>query len=182
MTTKRIKVMVPVIKTREELERITGQITALKTFEAQTKASMDQRITEIRSEYETQLGEAAEEMETLVQSVRQWAEANQSEFAGKKSLDLVHGVIGFRTGTPKLKTRKGWTWDKVLENLIALGRPVADFIRTKKEVDKEAILAARDNMTPADLRNLGVDIVQDESFYVEPKLTEVETRETAKAA
>lgn len=180
MTTKRIKVMVPVIKTREELERITGQITALKTFEAQTKAVMDQRITEIRSEYEGQLGDAAEEMETLVQSVRQWAEANQSEFAGKKSLDLVHGVIGFRTGTPKLKTRKGWTWDKVLENLIPAGR--WDFIRTKKEVDKEAILAARDNMTPADLRNLGVDIVQEESFYVEPKLTEVATRETAKAA
>jgi len=172
---KRIKSKSPVIKTREEIEAIVGDIARLKTYQQQTTALMDQRITEVRGEYEQQLGDAEAELGPMVESVRAWAEANPDAFGKHKSLDLLHGVIGWRIGNPTLKTLSGWTWDRVLERLKSL-RTYAGFVRTKEEVDKASILAQRETLLPEDLRQMGVRVVQEEAFFVEPKLTEVETK------
>jgi hypothetical protein len=80
---------------------------------------------------------------------------------------MVHGLVGFRTGTPKLKLLSGWTWEKVLE-FISVNQ-LMDLIRTKKEVDKELILANRDCIKPETLKQIGIKVVQDEAFFVEPK-------------
>lgn len=172
---KRIKSKAPTITTREEMEALVGDIARLKTFQQQTTAAMDQRITEVRAEYEQQLGDAERDLAPMVESVRLWAEANPEAFGKHKSLDLLHGVIGWRVGMPTLKTLSGWTWDRVLERLKSL-TTYSGFVRTKEEVDKASILAQRETLLPEDLRQMGVRVVQDESFFVEPKLTEVETK------
>lgn len=172
---KRIKAKAPVIKTREEMEVLVGDIARLKTFQHQTTAAMDQRITEVRSEYEQQLGDAEAELGPMVESVRAWAEANPEAFGKHKSLDLLHGVIGWRIGNPTLKTLSGWTWDSVLEKLKS-ATTYAGFVRVKEQVDKASILAQRETLLDGDLRQMGVRVVQEESFFVEPKLTEVETK------
>ena len=171
---KRIKAKAPTLKTREEMEALVGDIARLKTFQQQTTAMMDQRITEVRSEYEAQLGDAEADLAPMVESVRLWAEANPEAFGKHKSLDLLHGVIGWRIGNPTIKTLSGWTWDRVLEKLKS-ATAYAGFVRTKDEVDKASILAQRDALLPEDLRHMGVRVVQEEPFFVEPKLTEVAT-------
>jgi phage host-nuclease inhibitor protein Gam len=176
---RRIKVTAPMVKTRAEMEALVGQIAELKIYETKTKALMDERLTEIRSEYEVQLGAAAEDIEYRMELARAWAEANPMEFGHLKSIEMSHGVIGFRTGTPKLKPLSGWTWDRVLEKLLRLGYD--QFLRTKTEVDKEAIIGCREDLLDGDLKAMGIKITQDESFYVEPKLTPVEKREIVKA-
>lgn len=175
---KRIKLKGPAIKTREEMETLVGQIAAQQNFISQTTTLMDQRIIEVRAEYEQQIAGAQEDLKPLMEAARSWCEANGDAFAGKKSIEMVQGIVGFRTGTPKLKTLAGWTWDRVLEKLRTTCR---EFIRTKEEVDKEAIIGARENLLDGDLRNMGVKIVQDESFFVEPKLTPVENRQTTES-
>lgn len=175
-TTKRIKTTAPLLRTREDVERAVRQVCELKAFSQETAALMDQRILEIKADYEAQLGDAAQEIDLHVESLRAWAEANPGEFEKKKSLELTSGIIGFRTGTPKLKTITGWTWDRVLEAIK--WNKLNEWVRVKEEVNKDAILAERNDHTPVALRAIGVQIVQDESFYVEPNLTEVENRET----
>lgn len=175
---KRIKVKAPVIKTREEVEAIVGDITRLKSFQQQTTAAMDARLTEVRAEYEQQLGDAEADLAPMVESVRAWAEANPEAFGKNKSLDLLHGIIGWRIGNPTLKTLSGWTWDRVLEKLKS-ATAYACFVRTKEEVDKASLLAQRETLLDGDLRNMGMRVVQDETFFIEPKLTEVETKLTA---
>jgi len=172
---KRIKTTAPTLKTREEMEALVGDIARLKTFQQQTTAMMDQRITEVRAEYEQQLSDAERDLAPMVEAVRQWAEANPEAFGKHKSLDLLHGVIGWRVGMPTLKTLSGWTWDRVLEKLKST-YPGLTFIRTKEEVDKASILAQRETLLDGDLRQMGVRVVQEETFFIEPKLTEVETK------
>ena len=82
-------------------------------------------------------------------------------------MDLVHGIIGFRTGTPKLKLRKGFTWPSVV-NLLKEFLPA--YIRTTEEPAKDRLLADRDvPEVSTQFQKLGITVDQDETFFVEPK-------------
>lgn len=80
---------------------------------------------------------------------------------------MAHGTIGFRTGTPKLKTLKGFTWASALQ-LVKEFLP--DFIRRTEEIAKDKMLADRESegMTEK-LSKCGITVAQDETFFVEPK-------------
>lgn len=54
---------------------------------------------------------------------------------------MAHGVIGFRTGTPKLKTLKGFTWASALQ-LVKEFLP--GYVRQTEEIAKDKLLADRD--------------------------------------
>ncbi|ACB76666.1 host-nuclease inhibitor Gam family protein [Opitutus terrae] len=170
MTSNRIKLTSPVISTRAEAERVLGDIAASTAALNAAKAKLDQRLTSIRQEHEGTIDQLAKRIEALSGLLQQWAEASPEEFGGKKSIDFIHGTLGFRTGMPKLKTLAGWTWDKVLGALDAANH----FVRIKREVDKEGVLMAygRGELDDAELRGAGMRVVQDESFFVEPKLEE----------
>lgn len=62
-------------------------------------------------------------------------------FTKRRSLETTHGIIGFRTGTPKLKNRKGFTWAAVLE-LVKTFLP--KYIRLTEEITRDKMLADRD--------------------------------------
>ena len=93
-------------------------------------------------------------------------------------------MIGFRTGTPKLKTLKGFTWASALQ---LVKRFLPDYIRQTEEIAKDKMLADRDGnvaMAVSDspsfvevpirkaMTECGIQVVQDETFYVEPKKEE----------
>lgn len=168
----RLKLSAPAIQTREEMERLVGEICALTLERRGIHTEMDERITLIRTEYEGRLAQIELEFERQIALARDWAEANPSEFGKFKSLDLVHGTVGWRTGTPKLKTLTGWTWDRVLEALKNIPKFAARYIRRKEEVNKDALIADREALQPEDLRAIGVKVVQDETFFIEPKIEE----------
>ena len=97
-----------------------------------------------------------------------FAVENREElFSKKKSVESAHGVFGFRTGTPKLKNLKGFTWAAVT-NLVKELMP--DYIRTSEELAKDKLLADRELPEVAEyFPKIGVQVVQEETFYVEPK-------------
>ena len=49
------------------------------------------------------------------------------------------------------------------------------YIRVKEEVDKEALLGAK--LPSAELRCMGLQILQEESFYIAPRLADTPTRQ-----
>ena len=159
MKAKRIKQMVPAIKTRAQMESVVADICALTIYRDAQTAAMDQRLMEIRTEYELTLSQNQQELDGMMAMAQAWAEANPSEFGGKKSIDMVHGTVGFRTGMPKLKTLTGWSWDRVKEALHAGN--YRQYIRTKEEVDKEGLLADRITIGDA-MRTIGCKVIQDE--------------------
>lgn len=171
--TTRIRLTRSVVSTRADAEKVLGEIAADTADLNLLKASLDQELTTIRQKYEGRIDGLAKQIEQKSGLLQQWAEAAPEEFGGKKSIDFLHGRLGFRTGNPALKTLSGWTFKRVLEVIDRT------FIRTKEELDKELVLAAhaRSELDDKALRSVGLRVVQDEAFFVEPKIEEQITRQ-----
>lgn len=138
---------------------------------AKLNATMDEQFTKIREKYADELAELESKREQSFEVVQIYCQENQETlFNKKKSFDTAHGTVGFRTGTPKLTTIKGFTWSSV-QTLLSKLRP--EYIRTKTEPNKELLLADRDKLK-AELPDLGLEVKQDESFFIELKKEEAQ--------
>ena len=169
--------------TRQKKTLIQGvsQEQANEAFASYAKA--DAQIQKINAEVELQCAKIREkqadrlsqldaEREQAFDVLQAFAVENKAElFVKKKSLDMAHGTIGFRTGTPKLKTLKGFTWASVLQMVREF---LPGYVRTSEEVAKDKLLADRDEDGMFDkMSKCGITVAQDETFYVEPKKEEV---------
>lgn len=181
MSTNRIKLPTTII-TKLRAEEILGELATLKLEERDRKTEMDREITAVRERFEKPLHDLGKQIEDRTVLLESWASANPAEFGKKKSIELLHGTVGYRTGTPKLKTLAKWTWDRVLEAIKTLGFDA--LVRVKEAVNKEAIIGAigAGTFTDTEARAIGVQLVQDEAFFVEPKMEELAARTTTEAA
>jgi phage host-nuclease inhibitor protein Gam len=182
MSSSRIKIPTTII-TRSRAEELLGEIAALTIERRDLENILDQTIADARTSFEQSAGPLKKAIEDKTALLATWAQNAPDEFPkGLKSIKLTHGVVGFRTGTPKLKTLAKWTWDRVLENIKALPS-LKGFLRVKEEVNKDAILSAysEERLFPQDLRTLGVQVVQDEAFFVEPDLSKQSARTSTPA-
>jgi len=151
------------------------------------QAEIELQCAKIREKRQADLTRLTAERDAAFETLQSFATENQAElFAKKKSLEMAHGVIGFRTGTPKLKTLKGFTWASALE-LVKTFLP-SSYIRKTEEVAKDKLLADRDleevdvtvdgmvlqkmTMTAA-MAKCGIQVTQEEAFFVEPKTEEI---------
>lgn len=165
----RIRRTGPALTTRADAEAELGRLAAASAARDKLTAELEARLTEVRQRFEDKIEAEQTVVEAATDRLQAWAEAHPEHFVERKSLDLLHGVVGFRTGNPALKTLAGHTWDRVKEKLTGA---LAGFLRTKTEPDKEGIHGAyqRGELSDADLRGLGLRIVQDEAFFIETKV------------
>ena len=179
--------------TRQKKTVISGVTREAADVAFATFAKADASINKIQAEIELQCAKIREkrqadltrltaERDAAFETLQSFATENQAElFAKKKSLEMAHGVIGFRTGTPKLKTLKGFTWASALQ-LVKQFLP--GYVRTTDEIAKDKLLADRElkevtatnhekpiTMTEA-MAECGIKVDQDETFFVEPKKEE----------
>lgn len=134
-------------------------------------ADIELQCAKYREKYAGRIMQLFAERERAFDMLQDYAVENKAElFANKKSFDMAHGTIGFRTGTPKLKTLKGFTWASALQ-LVKEFLPA--FVRTTEEIAKDRLLAERDTNGMFDsMARCGIAVVQDETFFVEPKSEE----------
>jgi phage host-nuclease inhibitor protein Gam len=153
----------------EQAEQIMSDYAMLDARVSEITSRMDQKITEIRELHAEALQQLGDQRTDRLTQLQLFAETNKQLFDKKKSLEMAHGVIGFRTGTPKLKTIKGFTWPAVT-NLLKKVLP--DYVRTVEEPAKDKLLADRDKPEVKNYFNkdgIGCEVVQDETFFVELK-------------
>lgn len=187
MSKTRIKIALPTVATRDEAEAVMNELALVANNKRKIIAARDAAVLAINERFESGLAQCDEELAAKTDALRVWAESNPDQFPkDRKSLALLSGTLGFRTGTPKLATlSRAFTWAKVLT--LILSRKMRRLVRTKVEVDKEAVLArcgtvkAPTRFQSKVLPALGMKLVQEESFFVEPELTEMETRQTQAA-
>ena len=183
MKKTRIRIVEKTVITRDDAESLVNEIAITENRRRVLNAECDDKILAIRESYGPALESCSEALKTKSALVQAWAEANPEEFKSRKSVEFPAGKVGFRTGTPKLKTATGWTFARVLEKLQSLAWGAA-FVRVKQEIDKETIIAqvAQGLITPAELRAVGCKVDQDESFFIESDLTPFSNRITEEAA
>jgi phage host-nuclease inhibitor protein Gam len=153
-----------------------GTIRDLTIDRNQLLLKQESEIKAVQDKHAARLQTIEKELERNTELLSGWAEANPSEFGKSKSLDMTHGKVGWRTGMPKLVKKSKATWDALVDIVCdSLG---SDYIRIKKEVNREAIVDARSEIPPESLRECGLAIVQEENFFVDPNLEEIENRRT----
>lgn len=168
---KREKKIIITGVSREAADEAFANYAKADAQSAKITADIELQCAKIREKYANRLAELEGEKEAAFNTLQAYATENQTElFSKKKSLEMAHGVIGFRTGTPKLKTLKGFTWSSTLQ-LVREFMP--GYIRQTEEIAKDKLLADRDieDMMPQ-MAKCGIQVAQDETFYVEPKKEE----------
>ncbi len=156
---------------QEEMELAFADYARADARIQKINATMDIEMTRIREKYQDELGKLAELKDKSFDLMQAYALENREElFSKRKSMETTHGTMGFRTGTPKLKTLKGFTWGAVV-NLLKEFLP--GYVRTSEEANKEKLLADRESEEVTALfPKVGITVVQEETFYVEPKKEE----------
>lgn len=165
---KRVKKTVIVGVTQEVAEQAMASFAMAEARKAKIKAEIDIQFTKIRDEYAAEQAELDEIINLSFDKLQVFATENPNLFKKKKRIDTAHGVFGYRTGQPKAKTLKGFTWAAVAS---VLQRMAPDYIRTSIEADKQKLIDDREKIGDK-MADYGVEIVQDETFYVERKTEE----------
>ena len=167
MGTKRQKKTVVTGVTRSQAEDAFAAYAAADAQEQKITAELELAIVKLRDSYQMELMTLKKDKEDAFGVLEAFAREQKDELFGKKkSLEMSQGVIGFRTGTPKLKTLKGFTWASALQ-LVKEFLP--EYIRTTDEIAKDRLLADRE----LDQVVVSPGVGADETFYVEPKKEEV---------
>ena len=173
--------------TREDAEAAFAVYAKADASINKIQADIDLQCAKIREKSQDRLAVLSAERESAFETLQAFATENQAElFAKKKSLDMAHGTIGFRTGTPKLKTMKGFTWASAL---TLVKKFIPGYVRINEEIAKDKLLADREleevdfieneiiqrkvSMANA-MAECGILVTQDETFYVEPKKEEID--------
>lgn len=138
---------------------------------ARLEAGMNDEIAAVKERWENTAEPHKQRVNELTSGVHIWCEANREAItqAGKtKTATFTTGEIAWRTRPPSVVVRGA---EAVLDSLRRLG--LTRFIRTKEEVNKEAIL----NEPKAVASVPGISISQGEDFAVTPfevELTEAQ--------
>lgn len=159
---------VPVPQTRDDTVSAIARIGHHQRERERLKGEMDEQITTLRENYDRLMAPHVDEIKALTSGIHTWAEANRDELTQKgkvKTANLMTGELRWRITPPACKLVRV---KEALEELkrLALNR----FIRTKEEVNKEAILADQDAVQGCEW----IRIEQSEDFVIVPFETELE--------
>lgn len=149
-----------------EFKAKVNRIARLEVRIQRRKADMDAELQKIRKPHEDKIAEMEQERDALLALANAYATRNRMSLLGpkRKSGATELATYGFRMGKDKLELYPNMTWDKVMEGLRQCGR--SRFIRTKTEVDKEAVLA---KMPRKDMARFAFGVTKSVTFFVKPK-------------
>lgn len=151
----------------DEAESVFAEYATADAKVQQITAKMDGEIVAIRDKNAEKLAALTKTKEEAIDKLMAFAKSKPELFVKKKSLEMTHGIIGFRTGTPSLKTIKGFTWASVTSMLKEF---MPEFVRTVDEPAKDLLLANREQEDIAkNFAKCGFKVEQTESFFIEPK-------------
>lgn len=158
----------PPPETREDAERILAVCASAAAEEKRLIAKLEAELVRLREAAAPELEAARAVREDAEEALASWAELHKEAFGDKRSLQMTHGVIGWRLGTPAVKTRARV---KAESALALVEEHYPDFVRHATTLDKNAILAATaaGTLTESELSLVGLRVVQTERFFVEPK-------------
>ena len=169
MATRAKKILITNVS-HEEAEQAMGTFAQCNTQLKLIESRMEEEKQQIDNKFLSEITRLKDSMEEQVKVLQVYGQQYKESWKGK-SLGLVHGKIGFRTGNPKLVKDRKFTWDAVTE---LLKKAFPGFVRTSYEINKEALIAFRDEKDFAKIKDsCYVDVVQDESFFVEANAEEL---------
>jgi len=137
-TRLKAKAQVYVPQTRDEAAADIRKIGDLQRQFLRAQTAMNDEIAVITSASQPTLDEFKAQLTTLQEAVQGYCEANRAELTNDykvKTANLITGEVQWRQRPPSVSVRGA---ESVIETLMRLGLNM--FVRTKEEINKEAIL------------------------------------------
>lgn len=157
---------------REIAEEAMGNFSDAANGLQKIEAKMNAEINAIRDKYQDSITEFNESKDEQMEVLEVYANENNESWGKRKSMDLLHGTIGFRTGTPKIKFEKGFNGKSVT---AILQEHFPQYVRTVVEMNKEQLLIDRESDGfDKVVKKAHIEVVQEETFYVESKAEELQ--------
>jgi phage host-nuclease inhibitor protein Gam len=152
------------------LDSAVADCVRLKIKHTNRLADRDHALASVEKNHEAGIQSSAADIADAEAAIRDYCDANRAGlFAEKKSRETGLAVFGFEMTPPRVETaHRKIKWADVLERLRRAKWGLA-YIRTRESLDKEALLADRDKLTPEQVTAAGVQFVQDEQFFLRPK-------------
>jgi phage host-nuclease inhibitor protein Gam len=152
-----------VAQTQDDVASTIRQIGEVSREVARLSADMNDEIATITQKYQALITPKQERLVSMQTGVQVWCEANRDKLtnSGKvKTANLITGNVLWRQRPPSISIRGA---ESVIETLKKLA--LTRFVRTKEEVNKEAMLNE-----PDAVRGIaGISIVTGvEDFVIEP--------------
>jgi len=132
------KAQLDVPQSRDEAAQYIRQIGDLQRRMLREQAEMNDAIAHLTETYQPRLELLKGDIGTRQEGLQAWCEANRADLTNNgrvKTANLVTGEIQWRQRPPSVSVRGA---DSVIETLLRLG--LKQFVRTKKEINKDAIL------------------------------------------
>lgn len=162
---KRIKQtanVAPVPKDLTEAREFMRRIGDEQRDASRIEHDLNDQVAAMREKYAALAAPHNKQVEELTEGLRIFAEAHRDELTNegkKKTVDLGTGELGWRMRPPRVLLRN---IPGVIESLQML--KLDRFLRTKLEVNKEAVLAEPEIAEQVK----GITVKQDEDFFVVP--------------
>lgn len=162
---------------KDDLASLMTETIRVQTDKEKLIAERDQKVAELSKPYDRQISELLATEARNLELMEGWADANRPEFGEVKSLVVAGHTVGWRLGNWKTALKSKTRWADVMASLkdwfqgrsSAKQAAAKEWIRVKEEPDKERMIQDRNDDTRlALLTELGVEIVQDETFYFAP--------------
>lgn len=161
---KKVKALakVGVMQSRDEVIDAVAKIGELVRERTRIEAAMNDEMAAIKAQYEMDAQPHGERITALTAGVQAWCEAHRMDLThgGKtKTVQLPTGEVKWRTTPPSVSIKGVAAVMQLLRD-----KKLARFIRSKDEINKEAILAD----AKAVVGIAGITIKQFEEFVIEP--------------
>jgi len=175
---RRIKATaIPVPKTREEAEKLLGEIGLLQGNVSEIERRAAERVSSIQRAYSELAMPVNDQIQGKFEALHAYAEAHRHELleGDSKSVKLATGTLSWRWTPPAIKLTK-------VEEVIARlqFRKLRQYLRTTVEVNKEALLEAGEEAVKA-LEIPGIKFTSREEFVAKPLESQIERVETVTA-
>lgn len=169
-----------------EATLMLGEYVAIDREIALERLAAAAAIDKIAAQRDARLAELQAQAQPLFAGLKAWWEAGGKEelAKGKRSAELAGAKIGIRLTPPKVKLTRGVKLGDVVTWLGSLRWARAkDFLRTKTELDKQAVIkAVLVDAKTAETFAAHLTVVQADEFFIDTGLNEDELKKEVAAS
>jgi phage host-nuclease inhibitor protein Gam len=151
-----------------QFEEALSQYADADARESEIITKLERDMKRIKSNHLDELNYLTAKKKQTLEVVETYCREQKSKiFNKKRTLHTIYGAVGFRLGNPKLKTPRGSSWNLILQTLK---EKLPAYIRVTEEPAKDLLIADRHkDMVATVLQDMGLQVIQDEIFFVDIK-------------
>lgn len=167
---------------REEAIELATEYVSADRRMLELKVGYELQIDALKSERDRVLAGISAEQQARFQALKAWWEAGGKALAGRgRSATLAGALLGIRKTPAAVKFKRGETAKTIVKFIQRLGdlgwEHAYRFLRTKVELDKQAIIKAIGEEDVAGVLEDRLTVKQTDEFFIDTGLTEEDARQ-----